>query len=58
MNQNNEQKPIAWAFYNNDGSIRFIIDDEKRMLAWKTAHNGYIVPLVPMKPEIKYSNNN
>ena len=43
---NNNEKPIAWAFYNPDGTIRFIIDDEKRMLAWKTAHKGTIVPLV------------
>lgn len=45
MNQS-EQKPIAWAFYNKDGSIRFIIDDEARYRAWKSAHDGPIVPLV------------
>jgi hypothetical protein len=45
-----EQKPVAWAFYNADGSIRFIIDNEQRMLAWQSAHNGPIVPLYP-KPE-------
>lgn len=38
---------IAWAFYNKDGTLRFIIDDEKRMIAWKSAHDGIIVPLVP-----------
>ncbi len=42
-------KPVAWAFYNEDGSLRFIVDDEKRMLSWKSAHNGTIVPLIPMK---------
>lgn len=45
-----DEKPVAWAFYNPDGSIRFIIDSEQRMLSWKTAHNGPIVPLYP-KPE-------
>ena len=43
-----KNKPVAWAFYNEDGSLRFIIDDEKRMLSWKSAHNGPIVPLAPM----------
>lgn len=42
-----ESKPVAWAFYNPDGSIRFIIDSEERMLLWKKAHEGTIVPLVP-----------
>ena len=42
-----EEKPVAWAFYNKDGSIRFIIDDEARYNAWKSAHDGPIVPLVP-----------
>jgi len=46
---NTEIKPVAWAFYNKDGSLRFIIDDEKRMISWKSAHNGTIVPLVPMQ---------
>ena len=42
------QEPVAWAFYNADGSLRFIIDDKKRMEAWRSAHKGTIVPLVPM----------
>lgn len=52
-NQNNSinEKPVAWAFYNLDGSLRFIIDDEKRMISWKSAHNGTIIPLIPMKQE-------
>jgi hypothetical protein len=45
----NKNKPVAWAFYNTDGSLRFIIDDERRMLSWKSSHNGSIIPLVPMK---------
>ena len=46
-----EQKPVAWAFYNKDGSIRFIIDDQRRhvMEAWRSAHEGKIVRLVPAK---------
>ena len=42
-----EQQPVAWAFYNPDGSIRFIIDDPARAEAWRSAHEGKIVPLVP-----------
>lgn len=41
-----EDKPVAWAFYNPDGSIRFIIDDPARAEAWRSAHEGKIVPLV------------
>lgn len=41
-----EQQPVAWAFYNKDGSIRFIIDDPARAEAWRSAHEGTIVPLV------------
>ena len=41
-----EQQPVAWAFYNADGSLRFIIDDQARMEAWRSAHEGTIVPLV------------
>lgn len=51
MNNNNE--PIAWAFYNPDGTIRFIIDDKKRMELWSKAHNGSIVPLVPLVDNTK-----
>lgn len=42
-------EPVAWAFYNADGTIRFIIDDEERMRLWATAHEGRIVPLVPQE---------
>ena len=45
------QKPVAWAFYNPDGTIRFIIDDKARMEAWRSAHTGPIVPLVPAAGE-------
>lgn len=43
-----QNKPVAWAFYNEDGSLRFIIDNERNMLSWKHAHNGTIIPLVHM----------
>lgn len=46
MSEQNDSQVIAWAFYNKDGSLRFIIDDEKRMLAWRNAHDGNIVPLI------------
>lgn len=42
----NSQEPVAWAFYHPDGTLRFIIDDKTRMEAWKSAHDGLIVPLV------------
>lgn len=42
-----DEQPVAWAFYNADGTLRFIIDNEARMLAWRSAHDGTIVPLVP-----------
>jgi hypothetical protein len=47
-----DEKPVAWAFYRPDGTVRFIVDDERRMLAWKSAHEGPIVPLYP-RPEEK-----
>lgn len=47
MSEQSNSQVIAWAFYNKDGSLRFIIDDEQRMKAWKNAHDGTIVPLVP-----------
>lgn len=43
--------PVAWAFYNADGRLRFIIDDRARMEAWRSAHAGTIVPLVPAQQE-------
>ena len=42
-----QQQPVAWAFYHPNGELRFIIDDQRRMEAWKSAHEGTIVPLVP-----------
>lgn len=45
-----QQEIVAWAFYNKDGTIRFIIEDQKRMELWSKAHDGTIVPLVPLKP--------
>lgn len=42
-------EPVAWIFYNEDGSVRFIIDDKKRMELWKSSHKGKIVPLVPLE---------
>ena len=50
-----ESKPIAWAFYNPDGSIRFIINSEERMLLCKKTHEGTIVPLMPQSDN---NNNN
>ena len=44
-----EEKPVAWAFYHPNGELRFIIDNEARMLAWRSAHEGTIVPLVAAK---------
>lgn len=43
-----KQEPIAWAFYNKNGEIRFIIDDKRRMEAWSKSHEGKIVPLVAL----------
>ena len=45
------EQPVAWAFYNPDGTLRFLIDSEQRMLAWKSAHEGEIVPLYPKPGE-------
>ena len=44
-----QQQPVAWAFYHPDGTLRFIIDDQARMQAWRSAHEGKIVPLVPQE---------
>jgi len=40
-----EQEPTAWLFLNPDGSTRFILDDPKRVAAWRSAHEGEVVPL-------------
>ena len=48
-----KQNIIAWAFYNKDDSLRFIIEDKKRMELWKKAHDGKIVPLVPLEDKEK-----
>ena len=56
MNDDKEKDIVAWAFYNKDGSLRFIVDDIARMNAWKSAHDGTIVPLVAM--ESKDTNHN
>jgi len=39
------REPVAWAFYNPDNTLRFILSDWKRVQAWQTAHEGKIVPL-------------
>jgi hypothetical protein len=52
----NDQKPVAWAFYHKDGTLRFIVDDERRMLAWKSAHDGDIIPLVHKEPNNQNNN--
>lgn len=56
MNDKNE--PVAWAFYNTDGTLRFIIDNKQRMEAWKTAHQGTIVPLIPLVDNRERKENN
>lgn len=48
-----EQQPVAWAFYHKDGTLRFIIDNEARMQAWRSAHQGTIVPLVAQATNCK-----
>jgi hypothetical protein len=40
-----EQQPVAWLFKNPDGSVRFVIHDQARAEAWRSAHQGEIVPL-------------
>lgn len=50
MSEPKSEKPVAWAFYHPDGRLRFIIDNEARMEAWRSAHQGQIVPLYP-RPE-------
>lgn len=40
-------KPVAWAFYNPDGRIRFIVESEERAKLWAKSHQGTVVPLVP-----------
>ena len=37
--------PLAWKFTNPDGTTRFILDDPQRVVAWRLAHEGEIVPL-------------
>ena len=46
---NEQQKPVAWAFYWPDGLIRFIIEGEDRAKLWAASHQGKVVPLVPQK---------
>ena len=42
----NNPEPLAWAFYEKDGSkIRFIIHDKDRMELWSKGYEGNIVPL-------------
>lgn len=42
----NNQEPIAWAFYEKDApKIRFIIHDKNRMELWSKGYDGKIVPL-------------
>ena len=48
-----EQRPVAWAFYNPNGSIRFIIHDQARAEAWRSAHQGQIVPLYAKPQDCK-----
>jgi hypothetical protein len=54
---NNNQDPVAWAFYNEDGGIRFIIHDKDRMELWSKAHNGDIVPLYSNDSNSRDSNS-
>ena len=53
MTPTDQSKPIAWAFYWPDGTLRFIIDDKTRMEAWRSAHEGTIVPLVAQADNCK-----
>ena len=39
------QQPLAWAFYDERGEIRFIIHDQKRMELWSKGYEHKIVPL-------------
>lgn len=41
----NDQEPLAWAFYDSRGEIRFIIHDKKRMELWSRGYEDPIVPL-------------
>jgi hypothetical protein len=50
-------EPVAWAFYNIDGSIRFIIHDKDRMELWSKAHDGNIVPLYSKIDDSRDSNS-
>ena len=52
----NEQEPIAWAFYDIMGDIRFIIHDKDRMELWSKGYEGDIVPLYD-KPSDKPSDD-
>ena len=53
MTTSDQPQPIAWAFYHPDGRLRFIIDDKTRMEAWRSAHEGTIVPLVAQADNCK-----
>ena len=46
-----ENKPIAWAFYDTREEIRFIIHDKKRMELWSKGYEGKIVPLYERPPK-------
>lgn len=45
MTASRDQGPVAWLFRNADGSTRVILDDPKRVAAWRPAHEGEIIPL-------------
>jgi hypothetical protein len=49
---NNEQ-PVAWMFANPDGSIRFVIHDQARAEAWRSAHQGEVLPLYERPQDCK-----
>jgi hypothetical protein len=48
-----DQQPVAWLFRNPDGSVRFIIDDPARAEAWRSAHQGQVVPLYERPQDCK-----
>lgn len=53
----NEQEPIAWAFYDTMGDIRFIIHDKDRMELWSKGYEGDIVPLYDKPSDDRSSNS-
>lgn len=53
----NEQEPIAWAFYDTRGDIRFIIHDKDRMELWSKGYEGDIVPLYDKLSDDRSSNS-